>query len=80
MSDTLKNLEENGIIYGLAKACVETAREIADKSTPKGYIEEATRLIRDDNPDAVAHCLQRILTGLQILSGKATNTVKVDLL
>lgn len=69
-------LEEDGIVYGLAKACVIATREIADRATPEGFIEQTARLIRDDNPERVAQCLQMVLEGLQISLGK---TVKVDL-
>ncbi|WP_241120550.1 hypothetical protein [Achromobacter xylosoxidans] len=69
-------LEEDGIVYGLAKACVEATREIADKATPEGFIKQVVYLTRDDNPEHVAQCLHMVLEGLQISLGK---TVKVDL-
>jgi hypothetical protein len=39
-------LEEDGIVYGLAKACVEATREIADKATPEGFIKQVVYRLR----------------------------------
>lgn len=73
------SLEQDGIIYGLAQACVEAARAIADRATPEGVIEGAVQIIHDDDPERVAQCLQRVLAGLRMSLGE-TGTVKVDLL
>ncbi len=71
-------LEEDGIVYGLAQACVETLRAIADKATPESLIQQAAQSIGDDNPERVANCLHSMLEGLHKHSGEA-GAVKVKL-
>lgn len=71
-------LEQDGIVYGLAQACVETLRVIADKATPEGLIQQAAQIIGDDNPERVANFLHSMLEGLHKSLGEAV-AVKVKL-
>ena len=72
------SLESNGIVYGLAQACVETLRAIADKATPESLIQQAAQSIDDDNPEHVANFLHQVLTELHTFLGEP-GTVKVAL-
>lgn len=76
--DRPASLESNGIVYGLAQACVETLRVIADKATPEGLIQQAAQIIGDDNPERVANFLHSMLEGLHKHSGE-DGAVKVEL-
>lgn len=72
------DLEQDGIVYGLAQACVEAMHTIAAKVTPEGFIQEAVQLTGENNPERIAQFLHELLAGLRGALGD-TGPVKVEL-
>ena len=47
LTNILADLEKDGLIHGIAKACVQAMHEAADSATPERFIRLAARQVFD---------------------------------